>query len=336
MPIKVRQAVKKQCKAKIAIAVDPAAVKPIRQLEWRSPRLGASTDLCLKAKFSWLTPRLAAPRSTPRFRSSSARKAARHGDVYEPETYAMDDAKDVISYAEDNGYEWLIFDSFSHYWMGDGGALEKVGGNFSNWKTVTPAWNRMIDKILRAKIHIIADMRLKVQYELIENERGKKEPKRLGLEPIMRNDIEYVFDIYGTIDLSNTLHIMKTRASDHIKLESDWNQPGEKFAEAVLKFCEDGVEDRYIMPADTKDKFDELAQAVGEEQFSCIAEGPRIRQCVGDPKPGRRTHRVSKHPRLRQQESGLIKVSTRVRGYGKYPHNICSIACKLHDILGFQ
>lgn len=262
MSIQVRKATKKQCKAKIAIAGGPGCGKTYSSLAVATEAVKAIHGSVLPGKIL--------------VNDTEAGSAEKYADEFEfeittPDRYAMEGAVETIEYAEKNGYEWLIFDSFSHYWMGEGGALERAntgtGNSFNNWKTVTPAWNRLIDKILGAKVNIIADMRLKVQYEIVENDRGKKEPKRLGMEPIMRNDIEYVFDIYGTLDQTNTLTILKTRARKFIPLNSNWHQPGEAFAKAVVSFCGEGVEDRYTMPAEIRTKFDELAASIGEEAF---------------------------------------------------------------------
>lgn len=251
MSINVRKATKKQCKAKVSIAGGPGCGKTYSSLQIAKYLAPGGRTLLVDTE-----------------QGSSEKYADEFEfDVDTPKQYTIDAAIDYIDYAEKNGYDVLIFDSFSHFWMGEGGALERVGGNFANWKTVTPAFNRLIDRIMGSKIHIICCMRLKVAYEIVENERGKKEPKRLGLEPIMRNDIEYVFDIHGTLDQQNNYNVLKTRAKKYIPLNGNWYQPGESFAKALLQFCGDGVEDRFVLPAEIRTKFDELAAEMGEEKF---------------------------------------------------------------------
>lgn len=54
-------------------------------------------------------------------------------------------------------------------------------------------------------------MRLKMAYELQENERGKKEPVKIGLQPVERDGVEYEFDLVGDIDQSHVFRVSKTR-----------------------------------------------------------------------------------------------------------------------------
>jgi hypothetical protein len=256
MSIQVRQAQKKQKKAKIAIAGGPGCGKTYTAL-----RVGqelVDPTLNRKAKVLMIDTE----------QGSSELYADEFSfDVVTPKEYTPESVTEYIDYAEKNGYDVLVLDSFSHFWIGEGGALDRVGGQFANWKNVTPKFNRMIDRLIDAKVHIICCMRLKVAYEVVENEKGKKEPKRLGLEPIMRNDIEYTFNVYGTLDQTNTLAILKTRHRKQIPLNSTWYQPGEAFASALLQGCGEGEVEQFVLPAEIRTKFDELAADMGEEAF---------------------------------------------------------------------
>lgn len=104
----------------------------------------------------------------------------------------------AIDEAEKAGYQVLVIDSLSHAWMGEGGVLDFVdqqGGNsFSNgWRKATPKQRALVDKILRSRIHIICTMRSQMAYEVVENDKGKKEPRKIGLKPMQRSDFEYEF-----------------------------------------------------------------------------------------------------------------------------------------------
>jgi hypothetical protein len=105
--------------------------------------------------------------------------------------------------------------------MGKDGELDKVDraaqrmqnpNSFAAWKQVTPLHNALIGKMIGAPLHILASMRAKTEWILDRDERtGKTVPRKVGLAPVMRDGIEYEFDVCGDMDQENTLIITKTR-----------------------------------------------------------------------------------------------------------------------------
>lgn len=96
-----------------------------------------------------------------------------------------------------NNYGQVIIDSLSHVWIGPKGALASVqqqGSKFQNWGPVTQQLNNLLYTILHLPQHVICTLRAKNQYEVV-NENGKTNVKSLGLGPIMRDGIEYEFDV---------------------------------------------------------------------------------------------------------------------------------------------
>ena len=95
----------------------------------------------------------------------------------------------------------LIIDSLSHAWAGKDGALELVdkaaarerGNSFAAWRHVTPLHNAMVDAIIGARLHIIVTMRSKVEWVIEKDERGKAVPRKIGLQPVQREGLEYEF-----------------------------------------------------------------------------------------------------------------------------------------------
>lgn len=131
---------------------------------------------------------------------------------------------DAIQAAVDDGYNSVIIDSLSHAWAGEGGILDihdnkTRGSNSSNgfaaWRDVTPQHERIVNAILGAKIHVIGTIRTKTAYEVVEDERGKKAPKRIGLAPIQRQGLEYEFTC--VLDLSVDSH-MASASKDRTSL----------------------------------------------------------------------------------------------------------------------
>lgn len=118
------------------------------------------------------------------------------------------------------GFDVVIVDSLSHAWAGKGGALEQAehvgrtkfsGNKFAGWSEVTPLQNQLIDTILNFPTHLIATMRMKIEYALVTNSSGKQEPKKLGLGIVQRNSFEYEFDIIAQMDVDHNLIVTKSR-----------------------------------------------------------------------------------------------------------------------------
>lgn len=148
--------------------------------------------------------------------------AAKYADLFEfdslelrdfdPENYVA-----AIQAAERAGYHTVVIDSLSHAWAGKGGALElvdraaaksKSGSSFHAWKDVTPKHQALIEAILQSGCHVIATMRSKVEH-VYENGKVKK----VGLQPVQREGMEYEFDLVGDLDQDHKLVITKSRIS---------------------------------------------------------------------------------------------------------------------------
>jgi AAA domain len=161
--------------------------------------------------------------------------------------YDPRDLPKALASASAAGYPVVIIDSLSKFWGGEGGMLQQVdnaakrsyGGNsFGGWKEARPMETAMIEAILSYPGHVIVTMRTKTAYEIIEDDRGRKRPEKIGLKPEQRDGIEYEFDIVGDMDLENTLTVSKSRCP---ALSGEViARPGEEFARAVLDWLSDG------------------------------------------------------------------------------------------------
>jgi len=117
---------------------------------------------------------------------------------HNPEKYV-----ELIDFAVEEGYSILIIDSSSHEWEGKGGCLElhqQAGGQYQNWKTITPRHQRFINAIADSPIHIIATMRGKDQYEMVKDDRGKATVQKLGVGAKQRDGFEYEFTCTFLLD----------------------------------------------------------------------------------------------------------------------------------------
>lgn len=153
--------------------------------------------------------------------------ASKYADDFEFSTLHLTDHSprayvQALRDAEAEGFSVIIIDSLSHAWMGNGGALEMVdkaaaksksSNTFAAWRFVTPEHNALVDAMLASHCHVIATMRTKTEWILEENDRGKKEPRKIGTAPIQRDGVEYEFDVVGELRLDNTMVVAKTRFS---------------------------------------------------------------------------------------------------------------------------
>ena len=99
---------------------------------------------------------------------------------YTPEKYVQ-----MIEACVEEGIEVIIIDSISHEWEGEGGILDSharmAGNSFTNWSKLTPRHNAFVNAMLKAPVHIIATIRSKQDYVMVERN-GKHIPEKVGLK----------------------------------------------------------------------------------------------------------------------------------------------------------
>jgi len=165
-------------------------------------------------------------------------------DVVAPGAFSPEALTGLLSEAGQEGYNVLVLDSWSHYWMGVDGMLEQVdrraknGNNFSGWKEVRPDERRMIDALISYPGHVIVTLRVKTEYVIEENDRGKKVPRKVGLKPEQREGVEYEFDLVGDMDHENTLTVSKSRIP--VLTHAVIKEPGAELGKAIRNWLEDG------------------------------------------------------------------------------------------------
>lgn len=125
---------------------------------------------------------------------------------------------EAIDLAEQNGVEFLIIDSLSHAWTGEGGLLDvqgnvakRSGNSYTAWREVTPLHNKLVDKILQCPMHVAVTLRSKTEYVVEDNGNGKKTPRKIGMAPIFREGIEFEFTIFFELDQSHAAAATKDR-----------------------------------------------------------------------------------------------------------------------------
>lgn len=178
-------------------------------------------------------------------------------DTCELDTFAPRNYIEAIRFAEREGYEVIVIDSLTHAWSGEGGVLDIVDqtaaasrskNSFSAWKEATPEHRKLVEAIVGSRCHVIATMRVKTEWVIEQNEKGRNEPRKIGLAPEQRAGLEYEFDVVGDLD-NATLFVTKSRcaalAGQRVR------HPGKDFAETIRNWLTDGVKPLHLELAET-------------------------------------------------------------------------------------
>lgn len=191
------------------------------------------------------------------------------GPPYSPERFI-----ERIEAAEEEGFDLVVIDSLSHAWKGEGGILEivdkekkkqKGGGSFSAWSEATPRHRALIDAMLSSTVHIIATMRSKQEYVMVEKDSGKKGVEKRGMSPVQRDNVEYEFDIFADLDMEHNLLVNKSRFDG--LADEVIEKPGEAVAAKIGDWLSDGE------PTEREKALQDLEDALDE-----VGAGPERRE----------------------------------------------------------
>ena len=135
--------------------------------------------------------------------------------------YTVGKYREAIAAFEQAGYATIIVDSLTHAWSGAGGLLDKQGqmaarpgaNSYAAWREITPEHNALVEALLASPCHIIGTMRVKTEYVLETNERGKQVPRKVGLQPVQRDGMEYEFTVVMDIDANHKAQASKDRTT---------------------------------------------------------------------------------------------------------------------------
>jgi hypothetical protein len=183
--------------------------------------------------------------------------------------YDLDRLRDTIRYADGTGpkpgttgqfiaqpFEVIAIDSFTHWWKGEGGALDEVdaaakrnrsGNSYTAWEGVTPKLRAVLDAMLWSPAHIIVTMRSAMSYTLEEYTDGqgnkKTRPTKQGLAPEMRAGVEYEFTVVADMSLpDHDLAVTKSRCDVIDSLVVRKADIAEKVLRPFAEWLDDGVQ----------------------------------------------------------------------------------------------
>ncbi len=211
-------------------------------------------------------------------------------DVIKP-PFTVEKYINGIKEAEKQGYDLIIIDSLSHAWAGTGGILEFVdartesakGNKFAGWREATPKHNSLVDAMLQSPMHVIATMRTKTEYVLIEDEKGKKVPKKIGMAPVQREGLDYEFTL--VFDVDQERHIAcssKDRTEifdgffgklteEHGKSIREWLDSGEAVQQPSVKSEQQQPSGQKFITKNQVKELEEIISNVGADRDKYLA-----------------------------------------------------------------
>jgi len=151
-------------------------------------------------------------------------------------------------------YTVLIIDSLSIAWAGEGGLLDQSAGfndkdRFSGWNDLGKTQNKLLNTIGKSPCHVIATIQSKTEwvYDVEEREGGRKVnvPKKVGLAPVQRKGIEYLWPLYVTMDLDHNMRIDRVNAFEDLD-RAVIHKPDETWVGPLIEWMEKGNVSRAI------------------------------------------------------------------------------------------
>ncbi len=109
-----------------------------------------------------------------------------------------------------------------------------IGNSFTNWSKVTPRHNAFLETMLQADVHIIATLRTKQDYIVIERN-GKQVPEKIGLKAIQREGIDYEFTLVLDLDMKHLARANKDRTG--LFIDEPAFVPSINTGKQILQWC---------------------------------------------------------------------------------------------------
>jgi hypothetical protein len=159
--------------------------------------------------------------------------------------YSPDRYIEAMKAFEKAGYDILIIDSLSHAWVGEGGVLsivDRAGSDkfTSGWKTATPMQNALVDALITSKMHIITTLRVKTEYIIEMNSKGKNAPKKVGMAPVQRDGLEYEFTVF--MDMNGDGHIAHVTKDNTKMFDQQYIKPSADMGAKLMEWLNTGID----------------------------------------------------------------------------------------------
>jgi len=158
---------------------------------------------------------------------------------FTPEKYI-----EAIRTCEEQGMAVIIIDSLSHAWQESGGILDihgqMQGNSFTNWSRVMPRHQALVNAILQSPLHIIANLRSKQDYVLVEKN-GKMVPEKVGLKAVQKEGLDYEFTLVLELEINHMSHASKDRTG--LFIDKPAFVINAITGRQIQEWCEEGIEE---------------------------------------------------------------------------------------------
>ena len=160
--------------------------------------------------------------------------------------YDLVEFNQAVELATKEDYSVLIIDSASHAWervqqiVTESTNASKAKNSYFEWRkgnTIVTNWLR---NLLYFKGHIIFCMRSKMSYDHQKNSDGKISPQKIGLAPMMRDNIDFEFDIL--LDGNNEHFFTTTKCRYAPFSDRVIEKPSEKFGVELVNYLNSAPE----------------------------------------------------------------------------------------------
>lgn len=161
------------------------------------------------------------------FIDTEASSAAWYADKFDFDHLNLEDCSPegyiaAIEAAEQAGYECVIIDSLSHEWERLMEIKDEIQDadprmdGFRVWGKLTPRHNKLVQRILNSRMHVISCTRTKTEYVIEKNDRGKNSPRKVGTKSVQREGLDYEFTVVFELSNQHYVTCTKDRTSEFI------------------------------------------------------------------------------------------------------------------------
>lgn len=206
-----------------------------------------------------------------------------------PAPYSINNLLMALEQVESLKYDVIVVDSLSAFWASSGGALEMqakiaktTGNSYTAWNDITPLQNKMLDKILHCKSHIICTAKVKTDYVMEEYtaKSGKTctRPVKIGMKTIQREGLDYEFTVVFRVDRQHLAITEKSRTP----IFDDFNDIiTDKVGQDLLAWLNDGaivkdepkqVDEPTITKEDLKEEVEKVIEKDENKNFELILQ----------------------------------------------------------------
>lgn len=127
-------------------------------------------------------------------------------DKFSPSSYI-----EAIRSCVSQGIEAIVIDSTSHEWEYILDYQQQLGGRFQDWAAAKKIHAQFVNELLQCKAHIICTNRVKQDYAVETNDKGKAVVTKLGMANKQQEGLDYEFTIVFDINPQHLAHADKDR-----------------------------------------------------------------------------------------------------------------------------